>query len=140
MLGDLGAGDHHCAAGGGEVPGHPFDLSAVDLAPRGQVVEVRLSDQPTQVRHAGGEFGAVLTVFEALVENELHHRQQQCPILSRPHRQMNIGPVRALRPQRIDDHDRRAAFWRSSARRQPPGTVSSQFHALTAGFVPTSRK
>ena len=29
---------------------------------------------------------------------------------------------------------------RSSVRFQPPGTVSSQFQALTAGFAPTSRK
>ncbi len=54
---------------------------------------------------------------------------------------MDVGLVGGLGAHRVDHDDPCAAgVCRSSARRQPPGTDSSQFQALTAGFAPTSRK
>jgi hypothetical protein len=47
-------------------------------------------------------------VLEALVEDHLHHRQQQCPVLSGSHREMNVGLLRRLGAERVDDDDRRA--------------------------------
>ena len=67
--------------------------------------------------------------------------KQQRPVLSGPDREMDVGLLGGFGPQWVDDDDRRRpASAASSARRHPPGTVSSQFHALTAGLVPTSRK
>ena len=140
VQGNPGPGDHHRAARGGEVPGHPLDLDAGDIASRGQIVEVGVGDELAQFIYARREFGAVLAVFEALVEDHLDHGQQQRPVLSGPDREVHVGLLGGFGAQRVDDDDRGALLLRSSARRHPPGTVSSQFHALTAGLVPTSRK
>ncbi len=75
MQRDPGAGDHHRAARGGEVACDSLDLLTRNVAPGGQIVEIGLSDELAQFRYAGGEFGAVLVVLEALVEDHLDHRQ-----------------------------------------------------------------
>ena len=102
---------------GREIPCDLLDLCAGDVAPRRQVVEVRVGDELAQFVYAGGEFGAVLPMLEALVENDLDHRQQQRPVLPGPHRQMDVRLLGGLGAQRVDDDDRGAqllSFQRAS--------------------------
>ena len=105
-----GASDHHRRPGGGEIPRHAFDLRARNIAAGGEIVEVGVGDEHAQFRYARGEFGAVLFVLEALVEDHLDHGQQQRPVLSGPHRQMHVGLLHGFGPQRVDDDDLRATL------------------------------
>ena len=99
---------HHRRRGAGEIPCGRLDPGAGDIASGGQVVEVGVGDQAAQVIDAGREVGAIGGVFAALVEDDLHHRQQQRPVLAGPHRQMQVGLLGGFGPHRVDDDDRRA--------------------------------
>jgi hypothetical protein len=45
VQGNPGPGHHHRAARSGEIPGHPLDLDAGEIASRGQIVEVGVGDE-----------------------------------------------------------------------------------------------
>lgn len=110
VLRNPGARDHHGAAGRCKIPRGALDQVPVDPAPVGQVIQIRAGHQPTQLRDTGREVCAVAPVLAALVEDHLHHRQQQRPVLAGPHRQVHVGLLRGLGAKRIDHHEGGAAL------------------------------
>ena len=58
VQGNPGPGHHQRAARSGEIPGHPLDLDAGEIASRGQIVEVGVGDELAQTIYARREFGA----------------------------------------------------------------------------------
>ena len=75
VQGDPGPGHHHRAVRGGEIAGHLLDLGAREIASRCQIVERGVGDELAQFPYARCEFGAVLSMLEALVEDHLDHAQ-----------------------------------------------------------------
>ena len=107
---NTGAGDGHRGVRAREVPCHSLDIRTGDVAAGREVVEVDFGDQLAQFVYARCEFGAVLFVLEAFVEDDLDHGEQQRPILSGSHRKVYVGVFRRFGPQRVDDDDLRAAL------------------------------
>ncbi len=107
---DTGPGDDHRAACGGEIPCHPLDVVPPHVAAGGQVVQIGVGDQCAQLVHSGGQVAAVLGVLEPLVEDDLRHRQQERPVLARPHGEVHVRLLRGLGAHRVDDDNGRAAL------------------------------
>src|SRR5437763_1388828 len=89
------------------------DSALSSLAPSGPEATrlpqlIGIGDEATQIADAACQFGAVLPVFKALLENHLDHAEQQRPVLAGPDREMDVGLLGRLGPQWIDHDDGRA--------------------------------
>ena len=138
VLRDAGVGHAHGRRRQGEPPGDIDDILDGHVALGRQVVEVGLGRQGPHVPDAG-HLGTVGLVVPPVVEDDFDQTKQERPVTARTDGDVGVGLLGGGRPQRVD-HDEVGAGLLGGQHPPPPVGDSSQFMALTAGFIPTMRK
>ena len=94
------------------------DAVFVDAADVLRGLRVVVGDERAQLVDALRVLGDVLLVFEAFLEDHMHHRVDQHGVGARRDRQVNVGKLRQHRHARIDDDQRELALFQRFL--QPP--------------------